>query len=203
MGVNVVGTIPMAVPRANKYNRKYLQTKAGRMNHENFGSIINLSGDFDLPKPNNSKVLTNGMLPNIPPLPESVINSGDAAAAVAVASALLVDDQQRGVVASEDGYCFGRQSVIDAIDKIAAGEIVVVVDDMDRENEGDFIMAADLATPEKIAEFVRYSSGVLCIGLEEDRMDFLNIPMMVQNNQDPKQTAFGVSVDATQNRGKN
>lgn len=193
----------MTVKKANKYNRKYLETKMRRMNHENFGSIIDLNGDTESSLSASNKVLVNGRLPNMPALPESSVNSGGAAAAVAVASALLEDDEsQRGVVASEDGYCFGRQSVIDAINAIAAGEIVVVVDDMDRENEGDFIMAADLATPEKIAEFVRYSSGVLCIGLEGDRMDELNIPLMVKNNEDPKQTAFGVSVDATQKRGK-
>jgi len=199
LGVNVVGTIAMTVPKANKFNKRYLETKAQRMNHQNFGSILNLQlGGKE------GATSVKGRIPNMPSFPENSVNSGDAMAAVAISSALLKDDddfQQLGVVADVDGYCFGRQSVIDAIDAIARGEIVVVVDDMDRENEGDFIMAADLATPEKIAEFIRYSSGVLCIGMEEERMIELNIPMMVDNNEDPKNTAFGVTVDATKKWG--
>ena len=190
----------MTVPKANKFNKRYLETKAQRMNHQNFGSILNLQlGGKE------GATSVKGRIPNMPSFPENSVNSGDAMAAVAISSALLKDDddfQQLGVVADVDGYCFGRQSVIDAIDAIARGEIVVVVDDMDRENEGDFIMAADLATPEKIAEFIRYSSGVLCIGMEEERMIELNIPMMVDNNEDPKNTAFGVTVDATKKWGK-
>lgn len=145
-------------------------------------------------------------MPRAAPIPDKVVNSGDAAAAFAVATALIDEEDefefQRGVVAAADGYCFGRQSVEDAIEAISNGELVVVVDDMDRENEGDFIMASDLATPEKVAEIVRFSSGVLCIGMEGERMDELNIPAMVTDNEDPKGTAFGVSIDASSSHGK-
>lgn len=111
------------------------------------------------------------------------------------------DDSQSGVKASDDGYCFGRQSVEDSIAAVARGEIVVVVDDENRENEGDFIMAADLATPETMATIVRFSSGVVCLGMEGSRMDELELPSMVSKNEDPKGTAFSVSVDATKDYG--
>ena len=77
----------------------------------------------------------------------------------------------------------------------------MVVDDESRENEGDFIMAADKCTPKAMAEFIRYSSGVICIGMEGKRMDELELPPMVINNEDPKGTAFSVSVDATSEHG--
>jgi 3,4-dihydroxy 2-butanone 4-phosphate synthase/GTP cyclohydrolase II len=72
---------------------------------------------------------------------------------------------------------------------------------MDRENEGDFIMAADLATPETMATIVRYSSGVICVGMESDRLDELNLPAMLATNEDPKGTAFTVTVDASKEHG--
>ena len=85
----------------------------------------------------------------------------------------------------------------EAIDAIARGELVLVVDDEDRENEGDLIMAADLVTPERMAFMVRYTSGVICMPLEGARLDELQIPLMVQNeeNTEVQRTAFTVSVD--------
>jgi 3,4-dihydroxy 2-butanone 4-phosphate synthase / GTP cyclohydrolase II len=75
------------------------------------------------------------------------------------------------------------------------------VDDMNRENEGDFIMAADQCTALDMAQIVRYSSGVVCIALEGARMDELRLPPMVSTNEDPKGTAFSVTVDATKEHG--
>mmetsp|Transcript_7061 Transcript_7061/g.10307 ORF Transcript_7061/g.10307 Transcript_7061/m.10307 type:complete len:538 (+) Transcript_7061:67-1680(+) len=106
-----------------------------------------------------------------------------------------------GVLAREDGYCFGRKSVEDAIAAVARGEMVVVVDDMNRENEGDLIMASDACTPEAMAKIIRYSSGVICVAMEGDRMDELDLPAMVTNNEDPKETAFAVTVDGTKEHG--
>ncbi len=83
----------------------------------------------------------------------------------------------------------------EAIAAIARGEIVVVVDDEDRENEGDLIMAAEAATPEKIAFFVRHTSGVICVGLTGDRCDSLGLPLMVADNTEYQRTAFTHSVD--------
>lgn len=92
-------------------------------------------------------------------------------------------------------YALGKDSVLAAIAAIQAGQTVVVVDDADRENEGDLIVAAAHATAENIGFIVRYSSGVLCVSLEGSRLDALKLPPMVTNNQDPKQTAYSVSVD--------
>ena len=93
-------------------------------------------------------------------------------------------------------YLFGKQSVVDAITAVKNGEIVCVVDDEDRENEGDLIMAAEKATPETIGFIVRYTSGVLCISLEDNRLVNLNLPPMYENNEDPKETAYAISCDA-------
>ncbi len=87
--------------------------------------------------------------------------------------------------------------VPDTIDAIGRGEVVVVVDDEDRENEGDLIMAAEFVTPEKIAFFVRHTSGLICVPLTGDRLDELDIPLMVKDNTEAQRTAFTYSVDAT------
>ncbi len=86
----------------------------------------------------------------------------------------------------------------EAIDAVARGELVLVVDDEDRENEGDLIMAAELITPERMAFMIRYTSGVICMPMEGDRLDDLSIPLMVQSteNTEVQRTAFTVSVDS-------
>jgi 3,4-dihydroxy 2-butanone 4-phosphate synthase/GTP cyclohydrolase II len=83
-----------------------------------------------------------------------------------------------------------------AIAAIGRGEIVVVVDDEDRENEGDLIMAAEFATPEHIAFFLNHTSGVICMPLLGERLDELELPLMVSVNTESNRTAFTVSVDA-------
>ena len=84
----------------------------------------------------------------------------------------------------------------DAIAAIRRGELVLVVDDEDRENEGDFIFAAELSTPELMAFAVRYSTGVICAPMVGEDLDRLQIPPMTAVNQDQKGTAYTVSVDA-------
>ena len=86
-------------------------------------------------------------------------------------------------------------TVEDAIAAIAAGELVVVVDDTDRENEGDLIMAAQKATPEQLAFMIRHTSGIICVPMPEARARALHLEPMVANNIDPFRTAFTVSVD--------
>lgn len=83
----------------------------------------------------------------------------------------------------------------DVIAAIAGGEMVVIVDDEDRENEGDLIMAAEFATPEKIAFIVRHTSGVVVTPLTGERCDELRLPLMVDNNTESHRTAFTISVD--------
>jgi 3,4-dihydroxy 2-butanone 4-phosphate synthase / GTP cyclohydrolase II len=90
----------------------------------------------------------------------------------------------------------GLDSIETALLEIAAGRPVVVVDDEDRENEGDIIFAAEHATQELLAFTVRYSSGVICVSMDEERADKLELPPMTAVNQDRKGTAFTVSVDA-------
>ncbi len=85
--------------------------------------------------------------------------------------------------------------IADAVAAIAAGELVVVVDDTDRENEGDLIMAAGKATPERLAFMIRHTSGILCVPMPSDRAARLNLQPMVADNLDPMRTAFTVSVD--------
>ena len=87
-------------------------------------------------------------------------------------------------------------SIPEAVEDIRAGRVVIVVDDADRENEGDLIMAAEKVTPEAIAFIVRHSSGVICMPVVGERLDELEIPLMVADNTDQRHTAFTVSVDA-------
>jgi 3,4-dihydroxy 2-butanone 4-phosphate synthase/GTP cyclohydrolase II len=84
----------------------------------------------------------------------------------------------------------------DAIAAIGAGRPVVVVDDENRENEGDLIFAAELATPELLAFMVRYTSGFICAPLTEADADRLELPPMYHTNQDKRGTAYTVTVDA-------
>ncbi len=84
----------------------------------------------------------------------------------------------------------------DAIAAFGRGEIVVVVDDASRENEGDLIMAAEVATPEKIAFFLNHTSGVICMPMTGERLDALELPPMVVDNTESNRTAFTISVDA-------
>jgi 3,4-dihydroxy 2-butanone 4-phosphate synthase len=83
----------------------------------------------------------------------------------------------------------------DAIAAISRGEMVIVVDDHDRENEGDLVFAAQDASPEKIAFMMNRARGLICISMEGERLDALDIPLMVPNNTELLKTAFTVSVD--------
>jgi len=90
----------------------------------------------------------------------------------------------------------GLDPVEAAIEAMAAGRAVIVVDNEDRENEGDIIFAAEHATPALMGWTIRYSSGVICVPLEGERADALILPPMVEINQDAKGTAYTVSCDA-------
>jgi len=83
----------------------------------------------------------------------------------------------------------------DALDRFKKGEMIIVVDDHDRENEGDLIMLAEHATPEKTAFIVRHTTGILCVAITADQAFRLRLPYMVEQNQDVRKTAFTVSVD--------
>src|SRR5512141_76804 len=86
--------------------------------------------------------------------------------------------------------------VEEAIADIAAGRAVVVVDDEERENEGDLIFAAAKSTPELMAFTIRHSSGVICVPMPARMLDRLEIPLMTPHNRDRMRTAYTISVDA-------
>jgi 3,4-dihydroxy-2-butanone 4-phosphate synthase/GTP cyclohydrolase II len=189
MGVQVHSRIPMVVP-PNAYSRRYLQAKETRMQH-----MLSMDDEGEV---------MQSMSPPKDVLVSSTINirggrqGGETAAAAAAAAA--GDDFVAEGSPVEDGqeemWAYGRDSVLEAIQAVGRGEIIVVTDDEDRENEGDLVMAADCATPEAMAFFVRYSSGVICASLTAERCAELKLPAMVPENQDPKKTAFTVTVDA-------
>src|SRR3954453_7533152 len=83
-----------------------------------------------------------------------------------------------------------------AVEEMAAGRPVVVVDDEDRENEGDLVFAAASVTPEMVGFMVRHTSGVICVPMEPAALDRLHLPPMTAINEDRKKTAYSVSVDA-------
>jgi 3,4-dihydroxy 2-butanone 4-phosphate synthase / GTP cyclohydrolase II len=87
-------------------------------------------------------------------------------------------------------------SVTEAVDDIRRGKLVIVVDDEDRENEGDLTMAAELTRPEDVAFIRKYASGVICVPMTTERLQELDLPQMVSRNEARLGTAFTVSVDA-------
>ncbi len=83
-----------------------------------------------------------------------------------------------------------------ALEDIRQGKMVILVDDEDRENEGDLTMAAEKVTPEAINFMAKYGRGLICLSLTEERLNELRLPMMVSDNTSRFQTAFTVSIDA-------
>jgi len=89
-------------------------------------------------------------------------------------------------------------SVTEAIEQIRAGRMVIVVDDEDRENEGDLTMAGDMVTPEAINFMARHGRGLICLALTEEKVSTLRLPMMTADNRSLRSTAFTVTIDARQ-----
>src|ERR1043165_8974254 len=83
-----------------------------------------------------------------------------------------------------------------AIEEIRAGRMIVVVDDEDRENEGDLTIAAEKITPDAINFMAKFGRGLICLALTEERCRDLDLPLMVKNNTSPYGTAFTVSIEA-------
>ncbi|PKA65870.1 Riboflavin biosynthesis protein ribBA, chloroplastic [Apostasia shenzhenica] len=103
-------------------------------------------------------------------------------------------DDERDLDSPTEGF----SSISEAIDEIHQGKLVIVVDDEDRENEGDLIMAASKATPEAMAFIVRHGTGIVCVSMKGEDLDRLQLPQMVmhRDNEEKLCTAFTVSVDA-------
>src|SRR5689334_17323261 len=101
----------------------------------------------------------------------------------------------------QDASDFALDPVEQAIADIAAGRPIVVVDDEDRENEGDLVVAAEMATPEIVAFMMSECRGLICAPMEGDELDRLRLPQMVDDNTESMKTAFTVSVDASAAHG--
>ena len=93
----------------------------------------------------------------------------------------------------------GFASIEDAIRVVARGRFVIVVDDEDRENEGDLTLAAEKVNPEAINFMARYGRGLICMPMTEERLEELEVPLMVKDNTSPYNTAFCVSIEARRN----
>ncbi len=92
-----------------------------------------------------------------------------------------------------------RITVEESLQKIKSGEMIIITDSDDRENEGDIFLPAIFASPEKINFICKYARGLICAPMKKERLQDLQIPLMVENNQDKHATAFTVSVDAREN----
>src|SRR5512145_2751752 len=89
-------------------------------------------------------------------------------------------------------------TIEEAIEEMRRGRIVILMDDKDRENEGDLCMAAERVTPQAINFMATHGRGLICLSLTEERLRRLNLPLMVQDNTSSFQTAFTVSIEASQ-----
>ncbi|MFO8145836.1 MAG: 3,4-dihydroxy-2-butanone-4-phosphate synthase [Bacteroidota bacterium] len=96
---------------------------------------------------------------------------------------------------TENPQSIKLHSIKEAIDDIRAGKVIIVVDDIDRENEGDFLAAAEMVTPEMINFMATHGRGLICAPLTEEHCKELKLEMMVGTNTDPLETAFTISVD--------
>src|SRR5579864_9846532 len=88
-------------------------------------------------------------------------------------------------------------AIAELLAELRAGHMVVVVDDEDRENEGDLIMAAEHATPESVAFMIRHTSGIICVPMPEEQLNRLELPQMVPVNSESHRTAFTVDRKST------
>lgn len=199
LGVKINSRIPLQIA-SNKHNEHYLRSKRDRMGHllvdDSHLQMLHQSMErSDITDDNDDDIAitstsSSEYLQTINPISKS---------SVSISSDTSLTNSYNHNANNLSGYAFGKDTVIAAIAAVKAGQIVVVVDDADRENEGDLIMAASLATATTIGFIVRYSSGVICVSLEGERLDALQLPPMVINNEDPKQTAYSVSVDCKHN----
>jgi 3,4-dihydroxy-2-butanone 4-phosphate synthase/GTP cyclohydrolase II len=204
LGIQINERIPMQI-QSNQFNSKYLLTKRDRMNHlftEDFENTdaanVHLNNDHSINFGDNIQIPVDSdhQMEHV-----ETDESDEEFVSEDRINSIRGGEVSEGVTSNEPihditkGYAFGKHSVELAIEAIREGRIVLVTDDEGRENEGDLIMAAEKATPDTIGFIVRYSSGVLCVSMESDRLEDLKLPPMVANNEDPKQTAYTVSVD--------
>ncbi|WP_185851340.1 3,4-dihydroxy-2-butanone-4-phosphate synthase [Blattabacterium cuenoti] len=104
-----------------------------------------------------------------------------------------------GCFYSNNQYLVNFNCIEEALQDIQDGKLIIVVDDKNRENEGDFIVAAEKVTPKIVNFLITHGRGLVCVSLTGERCDRLKLQMMVKNNTDPRKTAFTVSVDVRGN----
>ncbi|XP_039127693.1 probable bifunctional riboflavin biosynthesis protein RIBA 1, chloroplastic [Dioscorea cayenensis subsp. rotundata] len=161
--------------------------RAGNDNDVSFpsdGSSVGHSTNDEL-----ERLTTNASLQT-----ESVVLGTIAADMAPASDGFFPDDDERDLDLPTAGF----SSIQEAIEDIRQGKFVIVVDDEDRENEGDLIMAASLVTPDAMAFIVRYGTGIVCVSMKEEDLDRLQLPLMVthKENEEKLRTAFTISVDA-------
>ena len=108
---------------------------------------------------------------------------------------------QQSSATDKSMYTNAFSTIEEAIEDIRCGKFVIVLDDYDRENEGDLIMASEKATAEALAFMIKHSSGFVCVSAHGSRLDQLRLPPMTAKNEDAKQTAYAVSVDLSTKHG--
>lgn len=159
-----------------------------------------VSGEGDLLSFSSSRdILGGSALDNDRPLgieiqPEGVAMGALAADTAPTSVGFPTDNDEFDLDRPTEGFA----SVPEAIEDIRQGKIVIVVDDEDRENEGDMVMAAELATPEAMAFFVKHGTGIVCVSMNGEDLERLQLPLMVasKDNEEKLCTAFTVTVDA-------
>ncbi|KAL8027531.1 hypothetical protein ABFX02_14G100800 [Erythranthe guttata] len=181
-----------------------------QFNGVNCGSIYSLNGveSFKQPSPKtgllnvkaSSKIKSalfsaeGNLINDVPVQSNSVILGALSADVAPTTSGFPVENDEYDLDLPSAGF----SSIEETIEDIRNGKMVVVVDDEDRENEGDLIMAASKVTPEAMAFFVKYGTGIVCVSMKSEDLERLQLPLMVSHkeNEEKLSTAFTVSVDA-------
>ena len=170
LGLQVSDRVPIRI-LPGLYNRKYLKSKRERMMHDIFDD-------------NDENDVNSHTMPAGNDTPHSSTNT-EASTESSSSSSSSSDDYEKPVshppeeMISRRKYALGKETVVAAIEAIKRGEIVVVVDDENRENEGDLIMAAEKCTPENVGFIVRHTSGVLCVSLENSRLMVVQMILII------------------------
>lgn len=190
-GVTALNTtlIRLHGSKSSFYIKRVGKTRAAIVSDE--GDLLSYSSGSNT-APNGS-FIQNGSA-GIELQPDAIAFGTLTADTASIPSGFPIDDNEFDLDRPTEGF----SSIPEAIEDIRQGKMVVVVDDEDRENEGDLIMAAELATPEAMAFIVKHGTGIVCVSMVGEYLDRLQLPLMVtQNENDEKlRTAFTVTVDA-------
>ncbi|KAI4375602.1 hypothetical protein MLD38_013454 [Melastoma candidum] len=171
--------------------------KLGAANGNGNGVLASLSGGKSGSRTSSVGIAKAVVLPGgeeVGLLPDAVVLGSLSADEVPIIHSFPVEDVDYELDLPTAGFA----SIPEAIEDVRQGKMVLVVDDEDRENEGDIIMAAELATPEAMAFIVKHGSGIICVSMTEEDLERLNLPLMVnqKENEEKLKTAFTVTVDA-------